>query len=104
MSSWAAAPAWGLMRLPRNAEEQVIERNQNLDHDQNRDDEFKPRAAFGVDDVGQGARRLFDDLELVAQRIRPFLELIFVLEPCIKPFEIAAIPQHVRLFLDRDAA
>jgi hypothetical protein len=55
----------GSARLLWNAVEQVIKRNQYLDHDQHRDDELKPRTAFGVDDVGQGARGLFDDLEFV---------------------------------------
>jgi hypothetical protein len=37
--------------LLRGAHEQIVKRDQDLDHDQRHDDHFKPHAALGIDDV-----------------------------------------------------
>src|SRR5262249_58916367 len=72
----------------RGTKEEVVERDEDLDHDQRDDDRLEPDAAPGVDDVGQGVRRFIDHAHLAGQRHGPLLQLIFVGEPRIEALDL----------------
>src|SRR6478752_7303973 len=82
----------------------LVERDEDLEDDQQHDDELQPQAAFGIDEIGQRLGRVADDVELAMERRGALLQLIFVLEAGIKTLQIRAVPENIRLFLDRDAA
>ena len=98
------APEDARRRSARHADEQVVEGYDDLDDDERDDGDLKPDAALGVDEVGQRAGGLADDLKLARQRVGAILELVFVGEPGMQAFELRMIPQDVRLLLDLDAA
>jgi hypothetical protein len=78
---------------PRGVE--LVEGDGDLEHNQEQeqehDHELEPQCALGIDDVGQRSRRIGDDRELAAQDLGVLLQLVFVLEPRIEPFEVGTI-------------
>src|SRR5260221_13433225 len=84
--------------------EELIEAEQDLDADEADDVPFEPDAALVLHEVDEGAHGLVDEGELALHGPAALDQLVLVLEPRIKALELGVIPQHVRLFLDLDAA
>src|SRR5581483_550095 len=90
--------------LMRDAPEHLIQRQQDLNHDQGDDGRLEPHTTTGVDDVGQCMSGFVDDAQLARQRHRALFELVFVDETRVEPLELRMVPEYVRLFLDLDTA
>ena len=86
----AGGIAW--QALFGGAHEQVVERHEDLDHDQRHDDHFKPYAALGVNDVTERAGGFVDDRELAGESDCALLELVFIGEPGVQPVELRGDP------------
>ena len=81
----------------------LIECDDDLERDQHHDNQFEAQRSAGVDDVGEGVGGFGHHGELPVERIDALLEFVFVLKPGIKPLQVGALPQRIRLFSDRDA-
>ena len=70
----------------------LIERNYDLEHDQQDDDKFEAKRAFRVDDVRKRLRCFGDDREFTVEQPDPLLKFIFVFQTAIQPFQVRPVP------------
>ena len=74
--------------MPVSGGEYLEKCDHDLEDDQERDEELEPQRAPCIDDIGQDLGGLGDHAKLAVERLDPFLELVFVLEPGIEPLQI----------------
>ena len=70
----------------------------HFQQDKSDDYSFQAERTFSVNDVCQCLPRVRDHGQLSGQKIGTLFQLIFILEPGIKAFQVRSLPKYVRLF------
>lgn len=68
---------------------------------QNDDYLLKSQGSLRVDDVGERLRGVRDHGQFSGQKVRAFLQFVFIFEPGVEFLEVGSLPKNVRLFRHR---
>src|SRR5262245_46343531 len=86
------------------AQEEIVDREQDLDHDQHHDVELQPQRVARFLQLDERLRHAPYQVELALQVLAPFLDLELVLEPDVKAFQVGPVPQQLGLLGHGEAA